>query len=109
MSQSLEGKLHEALEELRLAMGAMQRALPRVLTLSRAAAELSISKRKLQDLLAKGFIQSVVIDGRRMVPSSEIDRLATPVKKRVARRQEPQRTGRPADEAAAVRAAMKRR
>lgn len=109
MSSNLEGKLSEALEELRLAMGAMQRALPRVLTLKRAAAELSISKRKLQDLLAKGILQSVVIDGRKMVPASEIDRLATPPLRKGKKPPPRVKSQRPAEQAASVREFLKRR
>lgn len=108
-SSDVEGKLVEVLEELKLAMGAMQRALPRILTLKRAAQELSISKRKLQDLLAKGVLQSVVIDGRRLVPSSEIERLATPLKPKRRATATPVRSRRPADQAASVREFLKRR
>lgn len=110
MSSEVEGKLSEVLDELKLAMRAMQRALPRILTLKRAAEEMSISKRKLQDLLAKGVLQSVIIDGRRLVPSSEIERLATPLtpkKKRAAPKKT--RSTRPADQAASVREFLKRR
>jgi hypothetical protein len=56
----------------------LSRQLPSVLTVKMAAVELSQSVRKIQILMAKGILSAVTIDGRKMVPRSEIERLSTP-------------------------------
>jgi hypothetical protein len=49
-----------------------------VLKVADAAAALTLSKRTLQRMIARGLIKSVLVSTRRrVVPSSEIDRLRT--------------------------------
>ncbi len=70
----------ERLEKAVVALTAqMQPALPLLLTVKAAAAQLSVSERTMRTLLATGEVASVVVGGRRMVPSAELVRLAQPV------------------------------
>ena len=62
---------------LRLAVEG-QRSLPSVLTMKRAAEELSISMTQLRALVKSSVVLTVTVGVRRMVPASEIRRLATP-------------------------------
>jgi len=54
------------------------RGLPQVLTMKRAAVELSVSLSQLGVLIRSGSLLTVTIGKRRMVPASEVRRLATP-------------------------------
>jgi excisionase family DNA binding protein len=56
----------------------METQLPHVLTLQRAAQELSISRSTLYRMLRANELTSVRVHKREMIPSSEIRRLATP-------------------------------
>jgi hypothetical protein len=82
--------------------------LPSVLTKKRAAKELSVSVSKLKRMIRDGRIFTVEIGRTQMVPAREIERLATPVetKTRKAKKTPLRVVG--ADEAAKVRAALKR-
>lgn len=72
----VETKLDELLNEIR---GLKREAgLPTVLTKRRAAKELSIGLTKLEQLIAGGQIATCDVGDRKMVPASEIARLATP-------------------------------
>lgn len=70
----------EGLRELKIAVeGSAQ--LPMVLTTKRAARELSVSSTTLKLMIKRQLLHTVMIGRRRMVPASEIRRLATPVEK----------------------------
>jgi excisionase family DNA binding protein len=60
--------------------------LPAVLTVLAAAKQLSVSERTMRSLLDSGEVESVRIGGRRMVPRTEIERLAQPVALTAGRR-----------------------
>jgi excisionase family DNA binding protein len=60
--------------------------LPAVLTVLAAAEQLSVSERTMRSLLDSGEVASVRIGGRRMVPRTEIERLAQPVALTAGRR-----------------------
>lgn len=85
-------------------------SLPSVLTMARAAQELSISPRKLRGMVSRREVLTCEIGRVRMVPRSEIERLTTPkepVPKARAARSSPRRSG-PKAEAAKLREALKR-
>lgn len=52
--------------------------LPHVLTMERAAEELSIGLTKLKGLVRSGELLACTVGLRKMIPSSEVRRLATP-------------------------------
>lgn len=54
-------------------------SLPLVLTVKAAAAQLSVSERTMRTLVADGKVPSVLVGGRRMVPSASLLRMAQPV------------------------------
>lgn len=60
---------------------------PVVLTVLAAAEQLSVSERTMRSLLDSGEVASVRIGGRRMVPRTEIERLARPASLDVARQE----------------------
>lgn len=71
--------VREVMEELRnIQPFAAPPPKPAILTFKMAAVEMSQSVRKIQILLEKGIMSAVVIDGRRMIPMSEVERMATP-------------------------------
>lgn len=80
------GRVESALEQLK---ERMQPALPLVLTVRAAAAQLSVSERTMRTLLASGEVASVLLGGRRMVSSAELQRVA----QSVARQAPPVRRG----------------
>lgn len=65
---------------------AASRGLPTLLTLKAAARELSVSETTLKGLVRNGDLQVVRIGARRMVPASEIRRLAIPPKRQEKKR-----------------------
>lgn len=74
----------QVLERLMEAVERLERmharpGLPAVLTVLAAAEQLSVSERTMRSLLDSGEVASVRIGGRRMVPRTEIERLAQPV------------------------------
>lgn len=78
MSSALKST-EELLARLEAAVGRLEAtrpALPLVLTVKAAAAQLSVSERTMRTLLASGEVASVLVGGRRMVPSAELERVA---------------------------------
>jgi hypothetical protein len=73
--RALSASLGQVIERL----GTEPKALPRVLTKERAALELSISITKLNRLIRSGRLLMVQIGERQMIPSTEVERVATPV------------------------------
>lgn len=59
----------------------MQLPLPHLCTMKRAARELDISLRKLSALVKSGAVLAVDLGQRKMVPASEIRRVAIPAPK----------------------------
>jgi len=45
-------------------------------SINAAAAELDLSRSKLYDLMRRGLLRFVEVDGTRRIPGSEIDRIA---------------------------------
>lgn len=71
------------LEEIRslraeVAAVGLGRGLPQVLTMKRAAEELSVSESTLKGMIRASEVLTVQVGKRRMVPSSEIHRIASP-------------------------------
>lgn len=64
----------------------LQPALPLVLTVKAAAVQMSVSERTMRALVASGEVPSVLVGGRRMVPSAELVKLAQPVALEAVRR-----------------------
>ena len=62
-------QLVAAARGMRRAIQAMERALPRLLSLSEAAEERRVTLRALRRLLSMGVIRSVLVDGVPMVAS----------------------------------------
>lgn len=60
--------------------------LPLALTIKAAAQQLSVSERTMRTLVASGEVPSVLVGGRRMVPSAELLKLAQPAELVMARR-----------------------
>jgi len=109
-------RLNEAIAKITERLGGTD--LPMVLTRERAAKELSVSVSTLKKLIREGKVFTVEIGRRRMVPSAEVLRLATPPpaefpaseRKRRARKEQAQLRAVTGDAAAeAVLAALKRR
>lgn len=78
---SVSADILRLLERLEAAVGRLEmqrQALPLVLTVKAAAAQLSVSERTMRALLARGEVASVLVGGRRMVASAELQRVATP-------------------------------
>lgn len=106
-----EELLGELLREVRAALdGRWERDLPSALTMVRAAAELSISVRKLRRMVAEGEVFTCEVGKVKMIPRSEIERLTTPQQtpQRTRRRQTPAARGGSKSEAAKLRAALRR-
>ena len=104
--ETLEQLLREV-RELRERIDAP--ALPAALTIARAAQELSVSVRKLREMIAEGRVLTCEIGRTRMVPRTEIERLATPQQaapKARAARAAPRRGG-AKSEAAKLREALR--
>lgn len=88
--------IRKALERIARGMAVLleqgRPGLPLVLTVKAAAMQLSVSERTMRTLVASGEVPSVLVGGRRMVPSAELVKLAQPVvldavrKERAARR-----------------------
>lgn len=64
----------------------VQPALPLVLTVKAAAVQLSVSERTMRALVASGEVPSVLVGGRRMVPSAELVQMTRPVSLEAVRR-----------------------
>lgn len=71
--ERIEGLLIEIKEEL-ARRGATP--LPTLLTMKAAAAQLSVGRTKMAELTKAGVVLTVDLDGRQMVPASEIVRLS---------------------------------
>lgn len=89
----------QVLERLMEAVERLERmharpGLPAVLTVLAAAEQLSVSERTMRSLLDSGEVASVRIGGRRMVPRTEIERLAQPVALESARQERAARRAR---------------
>lgn len=82
--------------------------LPKVLTKRRAAKELSISLSKLNRLIRDGRLLTVEIGRRRMIPSTEVEKLARPASSS-SRKVRLHAISSPEEEAKAMRAAIRRR
>jgi excisionase family DNA binding protein len=54
-----------------------ERELPRLLSVAEAAHLLNVSERLVWRMIPKGEIRSIRLGGRRMIPRTEVDRLAT--------------------------------
>lgn len=100
-------RLDAAVERLtRLA----ERPIPKALTLDEAAAQLSVSPRTLARMAKQGLLRTTTLGRRVLVPVSELDRLLAPPEQMTQQRPPAARrapVGR--DEAAALRAAIRRR
>lgn len=81
-TEELLARLEAAVERLE----ARRPALPLVLTVKAAAEQLSVSERTMRGLLASGEVASAVVGGRRMVPSTELERIARAAPETVAPR-----------------------
>ncbi len=68
--------------------------LPLALTIKAAAAQLSVSERTMRALVASGEVPSVLVGGRRMVPSAELVKLAQPTLQGTPNQQREQRRAR---------------
>lgn len=79
--RALDVRLDRFFEELRAELApiraALQTPLPTLLTLKRAAQELSMSPSTVKRLIQAGKLGTRKLGGRRMVPASEIRRLAS--------------------------------
>ncbi len=107
--KELEAVVRRAVQEEMRRGGEM--SPPRVLTLKEAARQLSVSLSTLKGLLRTGFVRSTTVGERRMIPRSEIERLAVPdepVKKGRGGPRRGQRTL-PTSPGAAIRAAVRGR
>ena len=84
--------------------------LPSALTVTRAAAELSVSAKKLRRMIADGSIMTCEIGKTKMIPRIEIERLTTPQAPVPAPRRPrgAARRSSPKAEAAKLRQALKR-
>ena len=84
---------------------------PGALTLTQAAQRLSISPRTLARMAKAGEVRTVTLGRRVLVPTSELARLLEPAEAPVRPLAAPKRRAAPsgADEAASLRAALRRR
>jgi hypothetical protein len=82
-----EERLVEILEQMRVLLARTHKELPLTLTPKGAARELSVSLTVLKGMIRSGEIQTVPVKGRRMVPSSELIRIATPQPEHVTKAQ----------------------
>jgi excisionase family DNA binding protein len=81
-AEELLARLEAAVEKLE----STRASLPLVLTVKAAAAQLSVSERTMRGLMASGEVPSVLVGGRRMVPSSALVELARPAALEAVRR-----------------------
>ena len=84
-------ELLSRLEAVATRLEAVHAPLPLVLTVKAAAAQLSVSERTMRGLVASGEVPSVLVGGRRMVPSSALVELARNVPPEAARKARPGR------------------
>jgi hypothetical protein len=114
----LDELLKELRDEVRELRKKMSMPLPRVLTQSMAAEQLSISVSKLKGMIRAGGIATCTVGDRKMIPLTEIERIARPSKDGATEAPPPPRTsgGRKkastydaAAEAAAIRASLRQR
>lgn len=73
-----EQELERIVQQLRQEFLGLRLQLPAVLSKKRAAEELSISVTKLMELVRCGAVLTVKIGKTKMIPASEVRRLATP-------------------------------
>ncbi|MBN1208967.1 MAG: helix-turn-helix domain-containing protein [Myxococcaceae bacterium] len=108
MTKSLERMLEELLAEVREVRS--WGALPTVLTKRRAARELGVSPSKLKQLIRRGELAVCQVGRSTMVPASEVQRIAASARRKPAapgRARKEKRPTSPAEEARAVRSALK--
>jgi hypothetical protein len=108
--ERIEQQLRELFAEIRRLQDKVEGALPVMLTYAAAAKQLSISATTLKEMVRHGRIRTAIINHRRMVPASELYRVALPAEdpkpKPVARRN---RKAIAMADAAELRASMKRK
>lgn len=111
MERSIEEQLGEIRAEMEKLRGRIQMPLPPVLQRDQAAWALSISKSTLVAMIRRGYIlQTEKIGGRRLIPLSEIERLAKPAApKPGGKKPAPRAPTSLEDELEVINAAMRRR
>lgn len=112
MTDALLAQFQRLLEEIR-ALRDLQ-GLPTILTKKRAARELGVSLSKLKALIRTGEIAICGVGRTSMVPASEVRRIAASARREAAPPARPARARKAkhagaAEEASAVRAALKKR
>ncbi|QQR47795.1 hypothetical protein JKA73_17830 [Myxococcus xanthus] len=114
MDAHLQGLLERLLLEVQALRGGMDKPLPTVLTKKRAAEELSVSLSKLKAMIRSGEILVCEVGSTTGVPSSEIRRIAAArssvkaPRPSGARARSSRRATSPTEEAAQVRAALRK-
>lgn len=83
-------------------------ALPKLLTMREAARQLSCSRTKLKQLVREGKVATTVLGRRRMIPLSEVERNSKPQASAPRPDRQPKQALSPAEEAAALKAAIRR-
>lgn len=109
----MEAELKLLLEEIRAELGKRSHK-PEILTLKMAAHEMSVGLTKLKQMIASGHVLTVDLGGRKMVPLSEIHRLAAGTSvvglpQSTPRPKRPRKTASLLDEAAKIDAALRKR
>lgn len=111
LEQSLE-RLERELAAVRRELASLRGFRAAVLPPREAAKRLSIGLTKMRELMARGAplgVQTTLVGGRKMVPASEIERLSTPLVRLARAPHGYERKQSPREEAAELRAALKRR